>query len=72
MAIARDTVVYQGVVSTFRQPVLVKAAWKAVGIGGWDSVPYFDADLHYLKYMDRLGMSYLKDCYVMMEFSDGL
>ena len=44
MAIARDTVVYQGVASTFQQPV------KAVGIGGWDSVPYFDADLLYEVY----------------------
>ena len=43
MAIARDTVVYQGVASTFQQPV------KAVGIGGWDLVPYFDADLLHLK-----------------------
>ena len=49
MAIARDTVVYQGVVSRFQQPL------KAVGIGGWDSVHYFDADLLHLKYMDRLG-----------------
>jgi len=66
--IARDTVVYQGVASTFQQPV------KAVGIGGWDLVPYFDADLLHLKVhgSTRNDVLVLEDCYVMIEFSDGL